>query len=98
MAEAEAVTAESKQPCFLNALTSALPAGLIGWVFGLIPSMARNRSFSSTGLWLSDANLSGKQGGRTGFSSLHLFPAPVLSRPCLLEGERGEDGGIQGRS
>ena len=38
----------------------AVPAGMIGWVFGLIPSMAKNRSFSAPtrALWISEANAS----------------------------------------
>ena len=53
-------TDEPPQPCFLSAALGAIPAGLIGWFFGLIPSMARNRSFAaaSRALWISDANLS----------------------------------------
>jgi len=73
-----ATSDESKQPCFLNAITSAVPAAVIGWVFGFIPSIARNRSFSSRDLWLSDGNASAINLAK--FSGVYSFAHCLLTR------------------
>lgn len=48
------------QPCTLQAIGSAIPSGIIGWVFGFVPSVVSNRKFSAWKTWTSDAGASGK--------------------------------------
>ena len=67
-----------QSPCFLNAITSAIPAGLIGWVFGFIPSLARNRSFSSRDVWLADGNASAVNLAK--FSGVYSLAHCLLTR------------------
>ncbi|GAX83756.1 hypothetical protein CEUSTIGMA_g11181.t1 [Chlamydomonas eustigma] len=75
-----------KQPCFVNAITSAIPAGILGWFFGLVPSMVRNRSLSLTKTWLSDAALSGQ--------NLAKFSATYALSHCILTRVRQIDDAI----
>lgn len=64
------------QPCFLSALGGAIPSGILGWFFGVVPAMVRNRSWQKRGLWLEEGASSAK--------NLMLFSGTYAFAHCLL--------------
>lgn len=43
-----------KQPCVVGAIYGAIPTGILGFLFGFIPSVLRNRSLSRWRMWGAD--------------------------------------------
>ncbi len=67
-----------QQPCILNAVYATVPAAVLGWFFGLLPSMFRNRSLAMRQTWLTDANLSAQNLAK--FSGTYSFAHCIISR------------------
>jgi hypothetical protein len=70
-------------PCTLTALGAALPSAIIGFVFGFIPSIFTNRSWSQRSLWLGDGARSAK--------SLALFSSVYSLTSCILTRARQKE-------
>lgn len=77
--------AEWKPPCIVNALGSGAAAGVIGYIFGFLPSMFQNRQLSSFGKWKADAASSA--------SAFFLMSGVYTFASCLSERIRQKDDG-----
>jgi hypothetical protein len=63
-------------PCVLNAIGSSIPSGILGWLFGFVPSVARHRAWKHRGLWLDD--------GAKSASNLMLFSGMYSLTHCII--------------
>ena len=72
-----------QMPCTLQAMGAAVPSAVIGYIFGLIPSMFTNRSWSMRNVWLGDAFRSAK--------SLAVFSSVYSLSSCILTRARQKD-------
>ncbi|GLC33965.1 hypothetical protein PLESTB_000823300 [Pleodorina starrii] len=82
--EAEAALAD--QPCTLKGLSGGLAAGVLGFVFGFVPSMFRHRSLRMLHVW-----------GGEGLASAKAFAVMsgiYTTVQCLCERIRQQDDGI----
>mmetsp|Transcript_35501 Transcript_35501/g.78761 ORF Transcript_35501/g.78761 Transcript_35501/m.78761 type:complete len:204 (+) Transcript_35501:57-668(+) len=77
---------EWEQPCSVKALSAAVSAGVLGWVFGFLPSILRNRSFGLWKTWLQDAGTSGK--------SFAIVSGSYTFIQCICQRIRQKDDGI----
>eukprot|EP00955_Chlamydomonas_euryale_P043961 352766-Chlamydomonas_euryale.AAC.2 len=76
---------EPPQPCTLGAIGSAIPSGILGWFFGLVPSAVRHRKLRMWRTWLDDAGASGR--------NLMLFSGVYSLAHCLVTRMRQVDDG-----
>ncbi|MEW5302548.1 MAG: hypothetical protein WDW36_005323 [Sanguina aurantia] len=75
-----------KQPCTLKGISAGLGAGVLGYVFGVLPSVLRNRTFKARGTWHAD--------GITSFAAFALMSGLYAGVHCLLIRIRETDDAI----
>ncbi|GLI60423.1 hypothetical protein VaNZ11_002575 [Volvox africanus] len=83
-AEGEAAIAD--QPCTLKGLSGGLAAGVLGFVFGFVPSMFRHRSLGMLHVWGAEGMASAK--------AFAVMSGIYTTVQCLCERIRQQDDGI----
>ncbi|KAG2430737.1 hypothetical protein HYH02_013576 [Chlamydomonas schloesseri] len=73
-------------PCTLKGLSGGFAAGLLGYVFGFVPSMLRNRSLKSMHVWGAD--------GMSSFKAFFVMSGVYTTVQCICERIRQQDDGL----
>ncbi|KAG2483917.1 hypothetical protein HYH03_017238 [Edaphochlamys debaryana] len=75
-----------EQPCTLKGLSSAVAAGVLGYIFGFVPSIFRHRSLKQLGTWHTEGLASTK--------AFAVMSGVYTTVQCLCERIRQQDDGV----